>query len=75
MKTRPIAEPVGHQAPADPVLLADDLVVEVLADAEDRADRGIAVDGFEVVFVGIEVVVDQPGPAPSMAKTCRSGAD
>lgn len=59
-----VAEAVGHEAAADPVLLAEDLVLEVGAHAEDLADCPVAVDGLEVVFAGLEVVVQQPSLAP-----------
>ena len=42
-----LAEAVGDKAAADPVFLAKDFVVEIRADAEDGADRGIAVDRLE----------------------------
>src|SRR4029077_1709737 len=48
-------------AAADPVLLADDLVGEVGADAEDGADASVTVDGLEVFLVRHEMVVDEPG--------------
>ena len=46
-----VAEAVGDQAAADPVLLAEDLVVEIGADAEDGADRPVAIDRVEVRLV------------------------
>ena len=49
----PVAKAVGDQAAADPVFLAEELVFEIGADAEDGADRGVAVDQLEgLVFVG-----------------------
>ena len=48
-----LAKTVGDQAAADPVLLAEDFVFEIGADAEDGADRGVAIDQLEgLVFVG-----------------------
>ena len=43
-----VAEPVGHQPPPDPVFLRDHLVAEVRPDAEDGADRPVAVDRIEL---------------------------
>ena len=60
----PVAKALGHQAAAGPVFLAQDLVLEVGADAEDRADRCVAVDALEVFRAGHQVVVHQPGLAP-----------
>ena len=57
----PVAEAVGDEAAADPVFLADDLVREVGADAEDGADARIAVDRLEVFLARHQVVVDEPG--------------
>ena len=42
-----VAKAIGDQAAADPVLLAEDLVFEIGTDAEDGADRGVAIDRLE----------------------------
>ena len=60
----PVAEPVGDETAADPVLLADDLIVEIIANAEDRTDRGVAVDRVEILLMLVEVIMDQPRLAP-----------
>ena len=62
-----VAETVGNQAAANPILFADDLVVEVGADAEDRADRPVAIDAVELGFIRLKIIVDQPVSWPSMA--------
>ncbi len=59
----PFAEAVRHHPPPDPVLLAEQLVLELGADAEQRADAGVAVDRVEPFFVRQQVVVDQPSLA------------
>jgi hypothetical protein len=48
----PIAEFVGKQAAANPILLRQDLVFEVRADAQNLPDAAIAIDRCEVCFVG-----------------------
>ena len=58
-----IAEPIGQHAPADPVLLAQDLIFELQSDTEDQTDAAIAVDSGEVRLIRAQVVVDQPGLA------------
>src|SRR5581483_10506348 len=55
-----IAEAVGHEATADPILLADDLVLEGIIHAENGAQRPVAIDAVELDFFGCEVIVDQP---------------
>ncbi len=55
-----VAEAVGDEAAADPVFLAEDLVLEAGIDAEDGADAAIAVDRLEVFLVRHQVVVDEP---------------
>src|SRR5690606_3966129 len=55
-----VAEAIRHQPPADPILATDHLVVEVVADPEDLADRPVAVDRVEIGRAWIELVVDQP---------------
>ena len=70
MKTRPVAEAVGDQPAADPVLLADDLVFEVGADAEDGADRGVAIDRVEgLVLAGLRWLCTSQVSRPSIANT------
>src|SRR5690348_8229568 len=59
-KRTAIAKGVRDQAAAIPILFRDDLVVELGADAEDCAQAAIAVDRFEIVLVGPQVIVDQP---------------
>jgi hypothetical protein len=56
----PFAKAVGDQAAADPVFLAEDLVFEIGADAENGADRGVAIDRLEGLVFLVEVVMDQP---------------
>ncbi len=71
----PVAETVGHQAAADPVFLAEDAVLEAFVDAEDGADRPVAIDRVELRLVGLEVVVDQPAVmAVDRNRRCRSDA-
>ncbi len=53
-------EAVGDESPAEPVLLADHVVGEVVPHAEDGADGPVAIDGVEVGVVGGQVVVDEP---------------
>ena len=60
MKARPSPEAVGDQAAADPVLLAQHLVFELGTDAQDVADRPVAVDRLEVLLRAVQVIVDQP---------------
>ncbi len=60
----PVAEPVGHQPPADPVFLGQHLELEVGTHAEQAADAGLAVHRLEVELVRQQVVVDQPGLTP-----------
>ena len=61
-----VTEAVGDQSARDPVLFGNDFVVEVGADAENRAQAGIAVDRIKIVLVGAEIVVDEP---------CRTAVD
>ncbi len=60
----PVAEAIRDEAATEPILLADDLVAEIRADAEDGADRPIAVNRVEVRLIVLEVIVDQPRLAP-----------
>ncbi len=60
----PLAQLVHDQPPADPVLVAEDLVREALLHAEQEAETGVAVDRLEVGLVGQEVVVHEPGLPP-----------
>ena len=53
-----LAEPVGDEAAADPVFLAQDLVFEVRTDAEDGADGGVAIDRLEGLVLLVKVIVD-----------------
>ena len=55
-----MAEAVGDQASTEPVFVGQQLVLEVAIDAEDRAQRPVAIDRLEVLLVGSQVVVDQP---------------
>ncbi len=57
----PVPEPLGHQPPADPVLIGQELVFEVRPHPQDGADAAVAVHRREVPLVALEVVMDQPG--------------
>ena len=63
-----VAEAVGDEPSADKVFLRDHLVGKVRTDAEDLADRPIAID--QVIFAAIEVIVNDPG----LAAIDRDGA-
>ena len=54
------AKPVCHQTPANPVFLAQHLVVEVGAHTQNVADALVAVHRVKLGFIGAQVVVDQP---------------
>src|ERR1700688_4494273 len=58
-----VAKLLGNQPPSVPILLRDDLIVEVGADAEDGADAGVAVHGIEIALAGPHVIVHQPALA------------
>src|SRR4029077_7869436 len=64
-----VTEAVGDQSARDPVLFGNDFVVEVGADAENRAQAGIAGDRIKSVLVGAEIVVDEPCRTASIAYT------
>ncbi len=55
-----VAEAIGHQPAPDPVLLAEDFVLEPLVDAEDGTDRPVAIDRVELRLVGPQMIMDQP---------------
>ena len=59
-----IAELVRNEPATEPILLRDDLVVEIRADAENGADRAIAIDALEIGFIIAQVIVDEKGLAP-----------
>jgi hypothetical protein len=51
-KNTPIAKAVRDETPTDPILLGNHFVAEVAIDAENRANRPVAIDGLGVfVFV------------------------
>src|SRR5215831_12257957 len=56
----PVAEAVGDEPASDPILLRDDIVAEVRPDAENGADRPVAVDRIEFRLAAVEEIVDQP---------------
>src|SRR5262249_34862946 len=56
----PVAEAVGHEATADPVLLRDQLVAKIRFDAEDRTDGPITIDRIEFELPVGEGIVDEP---------------
>ena len=60
----PVAEPVGQQAPPDPILLAQHRVVEVRPHPQDQPYATIAVHRVEAGLLRPQIVVDQPGLAP-----------
>jgi len=55
----PLAHLVRDQPSPDPVLDTQGVVDEILSHAQDRPDRGIAVDRVEIRLVGPEIVVHQ----------------
>src|ERR1700722_12117909 len=59
-ESTPVAKPIGDQAARDPILLGNDLVVEIGSDAEDSPQTGVAVYRLEIVFVSAKVVVNEP---------------
>lgn len=55
-----VAKAVGHQAAADPVFLAQHLVLKVGAHAQNVANALVAVDRIKLGLVQVQVVLDQP---------------
>ena len=45
-----VLEAIGYQPPSEPVLLSEQLVLEIRPDAEQCTDAGVPVDRFEVRF-------------------------
>src|SRR6185437_16461466 len=59
-----VAEFLGDETAAGPILFADDLVGEVRTETKNLADRPVAIDRIEILLAAIEIIVDQPFLAP-----------
>src|ERR1700759_554374 len=55
-----IAEFIGDQTAAVPVLLRNHLIFEIRIDAENGPQTTVAIDGLEIILVGLEIIVHQP---------------
>src|ERR1700733_1993621 len=69
-----VAETVGHEAAAYPIFPADNLVVKRFVDAKNDPDRPVAIDGVELGFMRLEVIVDQPSVAAVDCDSCTAAA-
>src|SRR6185295_18975603 len=56
----PVPKATSHQAAADPILLAEDIVAKPVIDAENGTKCPITINALEVDLVRREMVVDQP---------------
>ena len=65
---------ISQQTASDPVLAADEVVVERRLDTEDMAQAGIAIDRLEVGLVGAQIIMDQPGLAAINGKHVGAAA-
>jgi hypothetical protein len=52
-----ISEPIGDQTSTDPIFFADDAVLKRLINAQDVANRCIAIHRIKLRFVRVQVVV------------------
>src|ERR1700722_15306002 len=55
-----VAEPARDQTARNPILFGNNFIAEIGIDAEDRTQTGVAVYRLEIVFIGAEVIVNQP---------------
>src|SRR3954451_10016746 len=58
-----VAKLVGDQPAPVPVFLRDDFVIEIVVDAEDGSQAGIAIDLVEATLARPHVIVHQPALA------------
>src|SRR5439155_13225038 len=59
-KDAPVAKSFSDQAPSDPVLLRNDLIREVRADAENRANAAITIYHIKIELVGPQKIENHP---------------